>query len=179
MSTDLHLRAARPGDCDAMSAIYNHYVINDTCTYQEESETVAERQLWLSKHDEAHPVLVAESGGQVIGWAALSAFRERSGYRYTVEDSLYLHHAWRGRGIGSLLLCDLMSRARQFGYHTIIAGISAEQEPSIALHRKYGFVEVARLREVGYKFGRWLDVLFLQLSLTSFEPRRPGDGARP
>jgi phosphinothricin acetyltransferase len=159
------LRAARPADAAAISAIYNHYVVHDTCTYDEEPETLATRQEWLAKHGPEHPVLVAEAGGEIVGWGSLSAFRARPAYRHTVENSVYLRHDWHRRGVGALLLTELIARARALGHHAIIAGISAEQAPSLAIHAKHGFVEVARLREVGHKFGRWLDVVYLELLL--------------
>ena len=112
-----------------------------------------------------HPVLVAEQGGEVVGWGSLSTFNPRRGYARTVEDSIYLRDDWRGRGLGRALLSTLIERARALGHHTIIAGASADQDASIALHAAHGFVEVARLREVGRKFDRWLDVVYLQKML--------------
>jgi phosphinothricin acetyltransferase len=160
------LRDATREDAAAISRIYNHYVLEDTCTWQEQVETLADRQAWLSAHGGRQPAIVAEHGGAVVGWASLSQYRDRSGYRFTAEDSIYLDPAWRGRGLGSQLLCELITRAARLGYRSIIAGISGEQQPSFALHRRYGFREVGRLRAVGYKFGRWLDVAYLQRELT-------------
>jgi phosphinothricin acetyltransferase len=159
------LRPATAADCPAISAIYNHYVVHDTCTYDEEPETLAARQEWFAKHGPEHPVLVAEAGGEVVGWGSLSAFRARAAYRHTVENSVYLRHDWHRRGVGALLLAELIRQARALGHHAIIAGISAEQAPSLAIHARHGFVEVARLREVGWKFGRWLDVVYMELLL--------------
>jgi len=156
------IRPATPADLPAINEIYNHYVLHSTCTYQEEPSTAAEREVWLAAHSPAHPVTVAEEGGRVVGWASLSPFHPRSAYRRTVENSVYVRHDCQGHGIGSALLADSIDRAKALGHHTIIAGIDREQATSIALHRKFGFEQVAHLREVGFKFGRWLDVVYMQ-----------------
>jgi L-amino acid N-acyltransferase YncA len=159
------IRPARREDCAAMVAIYNHYVAHDTCTYATEPEAVEARQAWFDQHGPAHPVLVAEAEGQVVGWASLSPYNLRAGYRMTVEDSIYLQPGWRGQGLGGALLRRLVDSARASGHHAIVACISAEQEASVALHRRLGFEDAGRLREVGHKFGRWLDVVNMQLTL--------------
>lgn len=157
------IRPAVPADAGAISAIYNHYVRTSTCTFQEEPDTLSERLAWLERHRGAHVALVAEEpGGAIAGWASLSPFHARSAYRYTVEDSVYLRDDCRGRGLGRLLLGHLMDAARAGGFRNVIACICAEQEASIALHRRAGFAEVGRLPQVGQKFGRWLDVVYLQ-----------------
>jgi phosphinothricin acetyltransferase len=164
-SLPLRLRAARAGDGAALNAIYNHYVLHSTCTYQTEPETEGERAAWLAEHGERFPVIVAESDDEVVGWASLSPHRARAAYRHTVEDSVYVREDRHGLGIGGSLLAELIRRGSGLGFHTILAGVSADQAPSIALHRKFGFEEVARFREVGHKFGRWLDVVYLQRML--------------
>ena len=165
------IRDARPHDLPAIDRIYDHYVHTSTCTYQLEPEGLDARAAWFAEHDAAHPVIVAESpdDGAVVAWGCLSRYRGRAGYRFTVENSVYVDHRLHGRGIGSALLGELVARARAAGHHALLAGISADQTASVRLHTKHGFVEVARLREVGFKFGRWLDVVFLQRLL--------GDGA--
>ena len=163
---NVQIRPATAADLPAINSIYNHYVLHSTCTYQDEPETLENRQLWWNRHGPAHPVTVAiGETGQIIGWASLSPFHARSAYRFTVENSIYLHHDFHRRGIGGLLLADLIVRARALGYRTIIAGIDADQPGSVALHSRFNFIEVGHLRRVGYKFGKWLDVLYLQLDL--------------
>jgi len=157
------IRPATRADCPAISDIYNHYVANDTCTWALEPETLAKRQAWFDAHGADHPIFVAESDGRVIGWACLSIYNPRGGYRRTVENSIYLDPTWRQRGVGSQLLVRLIEAARERGHHTIIAGISADQAASVALHAKHGFVEVGRLRQAGFKKGQWLDVMYMQL----------------
>jgi L-amino acid N-acyltransferase len=159
------IRLAREDDLAAIDEIYNHYVARSTCTYQYEPTTPAQRLAWFRAHDAKHPVTVAVADGGVVGWGALSWFRERDGYRFTVENTVYVRPDRHRRGIGRALLADLVERARTLGHRTIIAGISAEQEASVALHAAFGFAEVARMRHVGFKFDQWLDVVFLQLML--------------
>ena len=165
MLPEIRLRDATVSDCQMMSDIYNHYVLHDTCTYTEVAETLAERIDWFQAHGPSHPVIIADIDGQVAGWASLSRFRERSAYRFSVEDSVYLRPDMRGRGLGTVMLTNLVARARDLKHRAIIAGISAEQTASIKLHAKFGFVHVAHLREVGFKFNTWLDVIYMELLL--------------
>ncbi len=152
-------------DVAAINDIYNHYVPTSTCTYDESPSSIEARIAWFTERGPRHPVTAAELDGQVVGWGSLSPFRARSAYRFCCENSVYVHHALHGRGIGGALLADLIERARAMGYRVIIAGADAAQGPSIALHAKFGFVEVGRFRDVGFKFGRWLDVVFMELHL--------------
>ncbi len=162
---NIEIRLATRADLGAINAIYNYFVQHSTCTYQTEPSTEAERAAWFDAHGEKHPVTVAVRGGEIAGWASLSKFHPRAAYSQTVENSVYVHQNAHGLGIGKALLADTITRARAIGHHTIIAGISADQTPSVELHRKLGFAEVARLREVGYKFDRWLDVVYMQIIL--------------
>jgi L-amino acid N-acyltransferase len=161
----LAIREAGVSDLVPINDIYNHYVASSTCTYQYEPSTLEERRSWFAEHDAAHPVTVATRGGAIVGWGSLSWFRTRIGYRFTVENTIYVRHDAQRQGVGRALLDDLIARARRSGHRTIIAGISAEQAASVALHRAAGFEEVARMREVGFKFDQWLDVMFMQLLL--------------
>ena len=157
------IRPAVPSDLPAINAIYNHYVLHSTCTYQLAPSTDAERQTWFEQHGPAHPVTVAAGpDGRVLGWASISPFLSRPAYRFTVEDSVYVHPDHLRRGIGRALLADLLRRCDDLGYANVIANISADQEPSVRLHRQMGFVEAGRLVKVGFKFDRWLDVVFMQ-----------------
>ena len=165
MADPIAIRPATLGDCAAINEIYNHYVLHDTCTYQTEPDTLAEREAWFSSHGAGHPVFVAERAGEVLAWAALSGFHPRSGYRFSVEDAIYVRHDAQRRGLGRALLAELVGAARGHGHHTVIALISAEKSGSIALHEGFGFTRRATLREAGYKFETWLDVAYLQLML--------------
>jgi L-amino acid N-acyltransferase len=158
----IQLRDAVAADLSSINDIYNHYVLHSTCTYQEEVDSLDDRREWFSRHDEKHPVTVAEIDGRVVGWGSLSPYHSRAAYRGTVENSVYVHHELHRRGIGSAQLADLIVRAESLGHHTIIAAIDAEQAASVAMHAKLGFTQVGRFREVGYKLGKWLDVIYMQ-----------------
>jgi len=163
MQTTPHIRPANPSDLPAINDIYNYYVLHSNCTYQEDLEPMARRQEWFAHHGVEHPVIVAELAGRIAGWGSLSPFHERSAYRHTVENSVYVHHEYQRHGIGSLLLNDLIDRARRIGHRAIIAGIDSEQSGSVALHARFGFREAGRLKQVGFKSGRWLDVIYMEL----------------
>lgn len=166
MKASCSIRPALESDLVAINEIYNHYVLNSTCTYQEEPESLEGRRRWFDQHGGKHPVIVAVAAdGQVAGWGSLSAFRERSAFRRTVENSIYVHHEYHRRGIGSLLLEELIARARKLGHCVIIAGVDGEQIASAALHLRFGFEKVGHLKRVGFKFGRWLDVIYMELCL--------------
>ncbi|WP_010586815.1 GNAT family N-acetyltransferase [Schlesneria paludicola] len=162
---DIVIRLATNADLGPIRDIYNYYVHRSTCTFQLEPDTEDARIIWFRDRSPAHPVIVAESGGDVIGWAALSAWNRREAYAHSVEASVYLRHDVQRRGIGRSLLCDLIERARQAGHHTIIGGACTEQAASLALQESLGFERVACFKEVGQKFGRWLDVVYMQLFL--------------
>lgn len=161
------IRLARRDDLPAINDIYNHFVEHSTCTYQETPEPMAARRAWFDTHGPAHPVTVAELDDRVVGWGSLSPYHARSAYRFTVENSVYVHQAHHRRGIGDALLADLIARARALRHRSIIAGIDAGQLASLAIHSKHGFQQVGHLRQVGYKFDRWLDVVYMQLLLES------------
>jgi L-amino acid N-acyltransferase YncA len=170
------IRPASESDLTAINDIYNHYVLHSTCTYQEEPERLEDRQRWFNHHGDKHPVIVAAAGdGRVVGWGSLSAYHERSAYRRTVENAVYVHHEHHRQGIGSLLLQELIVRAGNLGHHVIIALIDGEQTSSVALHARFHFEKVGHLTQVGFKFGRWLDVIYMELRLDTPEhnPSRP------
>ncbi len=159
------IRSATEADLGAVRDIYNYYVSRSTCTFQIELDTEAKRLAWFRDRSPSHPVIVAEVASAVVGWAALSAWNSRCGYSRTVEASVYIRHDLHRRGVGMSLMLDLIERARSAGHHTIIGGACTEQTASLALQAALGFEQVARFREVGYKFGRWLDVAYMQLFL--------------
>jgi len=162
---DVRLRPMTRGDLDAVNAIYNHFVRHSTCTYQLEPETAAARAAWFDDHGPAHPLLVAERGGTVVGRGSLSRYNPRGGYARTVENSVYVAHDVHRQGIGSLILGELVALARTHSHHLIVAGIDAAQEASVALHTRFDFTHAGRFSEAGFKFDRWLDVVYMQLVL--------------
>jgi phosphinothricin acetyltransferase len=158
----MEIRDAVAADLAAIDDIYHHYVRTSTCSFQLEPGTSEERAAWFAAHGGAHPVTVAVDGEEMVGWGSLSRYHARAAYRFTVENSVYVRAGRHRRGIGRALLADLVARAARAGHHAIIASITAEQEASVALHRAFGFELVGRMREIGFKFGRWLDVCYLQ-----------------
>lgn len=160
------LRDATAADLPAINAIYNHYVLCSTCTYQMEPETAEGRLAWFSGRTSRHPVIVVEAEGVVVGWGSLSAFHKREAFAGTVENSVYVHHEWQRRGLGRLLLEELLRRAEaEPSLHTIVAAISSDQEGSILLHGRLGFTDCGRIREAGRKFGRLMDMVYMQRML--------------
>ncbi|MBA3699188.1 MAG: N-acetyltransferase [Planctomycetes bacterium] len=163
--TNLSIRPATTDVLNTINAIYTHSVLHSTATYQTEPSTDAERALWFAAHGPQHPVIVAELDGRVVGWGSLSPFHARAAFARTVEESLYIHQDFHRRGIGKAILVELLKRAKDLGHHRVIAAISGDQEPSLALHESMGFTERGRLTEVGFKFDRWLDLVYLEYRL--------------
>ena len=162
------IRAARLSDAEGIREIYNYEVLNGTSTFDMEPRTLAAQQSWLQDRSGVHAVLVAtpdEDDNSVIGYASLSPFHTRPAYNTTVENSVYVHVDHRGEGVGRALLEELVALAQSHGFHTMIARISGGNEASVAVHRSAGFEVVGIEREVGRKFGRWLDVTVMQLML--------------
>ena len=160
------IRPATPADLPAILAIYNDAVLHTTASYDLEPSTLEQRATWFAERTHhGFPILVAELEGVVTAFGAYGAFRTKPGYRFAVEHSLYVAPEWRGRGLGRAMLAQLIRLAQADGMHAMIGGVDAENAASIALHTSLGFVEVARFREVGHKFGRWLDIIFLELLL--------------
>lgn len=159
----VRVRPASREDCPAILAIYNDAVLTTTASYDVEPRTLDHRLAWFDDHSRDNlGVFVAETPQRILGWSSLSRFHDRFGFRFTVEDSVYVAPEARGRGVGRLLLAPLLTHAATRGFHTIIAAIDTSNEPSLRLHRSFGFTEVGRFHEVGHKFGRWLDVAYLQ-----------------
>jgi len=167
MALNLFIRPATPDDRAAINAIYNYYVAHSTCVWITQPSSEAERTTWYQEHGPSMPVLVAEQNGRVIGWAALGTFRAAYTAAGVLEDSIYVHHDFHRQGIGSRLLEALIAEARHLGHRSILANISADQTPSIRLHEKFGFQEVAHLLQVGQKFNQRFDAIYLQLLLAA------------
>lgn len=166
----MEVRAAAVADAEPIAAIYNDAVVRTTATFDLRPRSLAEQEAWVRRHQGAHPALVAVVDGAVVGFGALSRYRDRPGYATTVEDSVYTAAPWRGQGIGRALLGALVDAATEHGFHTVMARVSGGNAPSIRLHRSCGFELVGVEREVGRKFGRWLDVTLLQRMLRAPEP---------
>ena len=162
----MELRSARPGDAEAIRSIYNAAVTGSTATFDLRPRTEAEQQAWMADHDGAHPALVAaDDDGTVLGFGSLSPYRDRPAYATTVEDSVYVDSSRRGQGVGRALLEELVRLATRLGFHTVVARVGEANDASIRLHVACGFELVGTEREIGRKFGRWLDVVVLQRML--------------
>ena len=160
------VRYATENDVQQMLDIYNEIILNTTAVFQYDQHTLEQRKDWFAqKQKENFPVFVAEENNEVVGFSTFGQFRNWQAYKYSVENSVYVKADCRGKGIGKLLLPPLIDAAKQMQLHTIIAGIVADNEASLALHKQFGFIEVAHFKEVGYKFNHWLDLKFLQLIL--------------
>ncbi|GAA3707772.1 GNAT family N-acetyltransferase [Nonomuraea antimicrobica] len=161
------VRALAETDLPAVADVYAHYVTTSVATFDETPPALGE---WRAKAEgitgAGLPFLVAEADGEVAGYAYLSPYRPKAAYRHTFEDSIYLHPGHTGRGLGRLLLGELVARARETPARQLVAVIADSGDPASArLHAAYGFEEAGRLRAVGFKHGRWIDTLLLQLDL--------------
>ncbi|MCX5152013.1 GNAT family N-acetyltransferase [Streptomyces sp. NBC_00320] len=160
------VRRALPGDAEAVRAIRNHAIEHSTALWTDTLQSPAEGAAWLAGHLARGSAFIAEVEGETAGFAVYGPWREKDGYRHTVEDSVYVREGMHGLGIGSALLAELIASARDAGHHVVVAGIEAENTASIRLHERFGFRHAGTVPEVGTKFGRWLDLTLMQLPLT-------------
>ncbi|MBR9860754.1 N-acetyltransferase [bacterium] len=150
-------------DCESIRNIMNFEIQNRSSMYDEVPKKLEEVQNWFySKMNSNFPVQVVEVGTKVCAYATYGAFRPKSAYRFTVEHSIYVHREFQGQGIGDQLMKWLIASIADNGYHSSVAGIDSGNTGSLKFHEKYGFVEVARFKEIGFKFDRWLDLIFMQ-----------------
>ncbi|MEY2407869.1 MAG: L-amino acid N-acyltransferase [Verrucomicrobiota bacterium] len=157
------VRPATAADLPGILEIYNEAVLNTTASYDYEPRTLEHRAQWFEERQrDNYPILVAEDLGAIVGWSALNPFHARIGYRFTSENSVYVAAGRRGQGIGHALLGPLLEAGKARGLHAILAVIDAENTASIALHARFGFEKVGHFKQTGYKFGRWLDVVYME-----------------
>ncbi len=173
------IRDATPADLNGILAIYNHAVAHTTAIWNETLVDLPNRAKWLADRQAlGYPVLVAIGPGTalvpagVVGYASFGDWRAFDGYRYTVEHSVYVSADARGQGVGGKLMAALVERARSLGKHVMVGAVEAGNAPSLALHRRLGFVQTGLMPQVGTKFGRWLDLAFVQLQLNEALPLR-------
>jgi L-amino acid N-acyltransferase YncA len=163
----MQIRDAVLADLEEITAIYNQIVLTSTAIYNDRPATLEDRAVWWrSRCAQGFPVLVALQDDSVAGFASFGEFRAWPGYRFTVEGTVHIHSSARGHGVGTALLKELVRLAREMGKHTMIAGVDADNEASLRFLERFGFERVAHFREVGYKFDRFLDLIFLQYWLT-------------
>lgn len=160
------IRPATINDLPAILAIVNYAILHTTANYNYGIQTLDIQNRWfLDKTEKGFPVVVATINNETIGYGTYGTFREKIGYQYTVEHSVYVSENYIGKGIGKLLLNELIDLAKTNGYHTMIGAIDADNSGSIAFHKKFGFKECGIIKEAAFKFGKWLDLLFMQLIL--------------
>ncbi|MEP9005971.1 GNAT family N-acetyltransferase [Enterobacter bugandensis] len=160
------VRHACKEDCAAIREIYNHAVLHTAAIWNDKTVDTDNRIAWFEARTLAgYPVLVAEENGVVTGYASFGDWRAFDGFRHTVEHSVYVHPEHQGKGIGRTLMKALINEARAIGKHVMVAGIEAQNKASIHLHETLGFVTTGQMPQVGTKFGRWLDLTFMQLQL--------------
>ncbi|WP_417941306.1 GNAT family N-acetyltransferase [Flavobacterium sp. RS13.1] len=160
------LRQATLTDLDKILNIVNHSILHTTANYSYEIQDLEAQKKWFEdKKFKNLPVIVADLDNEVVGFGSYGQFREKVGYQYTVEHSVYVVDHVIGKGIGSKLLTELIRLAKEQGYHVMIGAIDADNAGSISFHEKFGFVATGTIREVGYKFDHWLDLVFMQLIL--------------
>ena len=163
---DVIIRNATAGDVPKILDIVNHAILHTTSNYLYETLSFGTQLQWFhDKQAKEFPVIVADIDGTAIGFGTYGTFREKIGYQFTVEHSVYVAPELIGKGIGSLLLAELIQLAKSENYHVMVGGIDADNKDSIAFHKKFGFTENGVLKEVGFKFGKWLDLQFMQLTL--------------
>jgi L-amino acid N-acyltransferase len=160
------IREAEHKDLPAILDIMNDAIIKTTSIYDYKIRDIEFAENWFHKKQADHmPVLVGEINNETVAFGSYGIFRPWEAYKFSVEHSIYVRHDLRGQGIGKQLLVALIERAKKEGYHTMIAGIDAANEKSIAFHQRLGFVEAGKFKQVGYKFDQWLDLVFMQLML--------------
>ncbi|MDK2897308.1 MAG: L-amino acid N-acyltransferase [Candidatus Atribacteria bacterium] len=161
----LTIRKARVEDIDQITEIYNQAIIKTISTFHLYPRSSEEQMKWFYQHNDRYPLMVAEDECQLVAWACLSPYSDREGYQFTVTDSIYVKEEFRRQRIGYELLQFLIEEAKKLGYHSMVAFISSENLPSIKLHQKLGFLFQGELKEIGFKFGKWVDVCLYQKML--------------
>lgn len=166
MADNIKIRPVAETDCGAVTEIYNHYIADTTVSFEVEPLSAGEMLARIKAISAQFPYLVIEEEGRVAGYCYVHPWKERAAYCHTFELTVYLDHDCRGRGLGSRLLAEVIKECRTLGVcHSLVACITAENRESIAFHSRHGFKQVSLFREVGMKFGRWLDVVDMQLML--------------
>ena len=164
--SDVSIREVSEGDAEAIAAIYAHHVLNGSATYDVDPPSAEETLSKIRRITTAGwPFIVAEADGELAGYAYATQFRDRPAYRFTAEDSIYVAAGKTRRGIGKALLGALIERSAKAGFRTFIAVVGGAEPASIALHSAVGFEEAGRLKRVGFKFGQWLDNVYMQRNL--------------
>lgn len=156
------IRDATLRDLTDITEIYNEAILNTVATFDTNIKTLHEQRSWFNKHGSKNPIIVAEDNGKVVGWASLSKYSDRCAYSDTAELSLYVRKEFQGKGIGKNLMKEIVKKGKQAGLHAIISRIAEGNQVSVHLHKTVGFEHVGIYKEVGYKFGKRLDVYLME-----------------
>lgn len=160
------IRLASLKDLQQILNIVNHNILYSTAVYDYEERSLEDIEAWFKdKQVNNWPVIVAEHDGQIAGYGTYGTFRTKEAFKYTVEHSVYVADGYTGKGIGKALLAELINTSKQQGFHTMIGCIDADNKGSIDFHKKFGFTDAGTVKQVGFKFDRWLDMQFMQLIL--------------
>jgi L-amino acid N-acyltransferase len=160
------VRRAVENDIEQILDILNYEIINTTSVYDITPKTINQQIEWFKRKNKLnYPVFVIEKNGKIHGWASYDSFRTKEGNKYTIEHSIYISKESRSFGYGKLLMSALISQANEDGYKTMIGGVDANNQSSIKFHKDFGFEEIGLAKNIGFKFDRWLDLLFMQLML--------------
>lgn len=159
------IRKVKPEDAEAIAGIYNKYVLETAVSFEEDALSVDEMRRRIEAISAAHPYFVGEEDGKVVGYCYVHPWKERKAYRHTMEVTIYLADVAMGRGLGTQLMEHLLSACRREGYHALVACITADNEASLAFHKRFGFRQASFFPEVGWKLGKWHDVIDLELVL--------------
>jgi phosphinothricin acetyltransferase len=158
----LQIRLATLSDLPVITEIYNEAVLNGVATFDTEAKSLDDRKIWFNNHGAQHPILVAYFEEALCAWASLNRWSDRSAYDGTAEVSIYVHHEFRDRGVGSILFPALIAEAKKVGLHYLLARITQGNDLSIRLHQRNGFTTIGVMHEVGFKFGKFLDVTLME-----------------
>jgi phosphinothricin acetyltransferase len=157
---------ATTADIPQILEIVNHNIVHETCIYDIEKRTLEAQLLWFGNQlNQNYPVIVAKDGDKILGYASYAQYRPKVGYQFSMEHSIYIHPEFQKQGIGKLLLTELIDLATKNNVHVLIGGIDANNQNSIEFHQQFGFEIVGRMNEVGYKFDRWLDLVWMQKTI--------------
>lgn len=162
MIVDIRLRPATEADAEAICTIYNQGIEDRIATLETELRTPDERKQWMAARGARHPIIVAEAGGEVVGWGSLNSYNPRPAYRHVADFSVYVERRWRGKGVGRRLLERLIELARDVGYHKMMLSAFAFNEPGVALYERMGFQRVGVCHEMALLDGRWVDTLIME-----------------
>ncbi|MHB8076362.1 N-acetyltransferase family protein [Desulfosporosinus fructosivorans] len=169
------IRLAVENDLPVILEIYNDAILNTTSVYTYNAQTLEDRKLWFDKKNEDQfPILVFEENNSVLGFATFGPFRAWPAYKYTIEHSVYVHSGYWNHGVGSALLKEIINLAGERNFATLVAGIDSSNNSSLKMHQKFGFEYSGTIQRAGYKFGKWLDLVFYQKNLLG--PENPIDG---